>query len=76
MKAPVIIGIILIALGIFSFVAGGVTFTREDKKADIGPFEITKEEKETVPISPILGVVALVGGIALIGVGSRRRSHA
>jgi hypothetical protein len=39
---------------------------------DIGPLQATAEKKETIPLPPILGAVALAGGVALVFIGSKR----
>ena len=73
MKPATVIGIILILLGIVGFVSGGFSFTHKEKAVDLGPVEITHDKKESVPISPILSTVALLGGIGLVVVGARSR---
>jgi hypothetical protein len=66
MKPAMIIGIVLIALGVVSFTYQGITYTSREKIIDIGPIQATKDTEKTIPFSPILGGVALAGGIALI----------
>ena len=73
MKVATLVGIILIALGIFGFVAGGFSFTKRAKVLDVGPIEATAETRDRVPISPILSGIALVGGLVLVVAGTRRR---
>lgn len=73
MKAATIVGILLIIIGIAGFAVGGISFTHEKKDVDLGPVQIQHKEKETMPISPILSTIALVGGIGLIVVGSRSK---
>jgi hypothetical protein len=60
------LGVILIALGLVGVIWGGFSFTTKDKVADIGPIDITRNKTHSVPLPPILGAVALVGGIALL----------
>jgi hypothetical protein len=72
MKPKIIIAIILIALGIAVFAYQGVTYTTREKVVDIGPIQVTSEKTKTLPLSPIIGAIALVGGIALLVVGSRK----
>ena len=71
MKTNVLIGILLIVLGVVSLAYQGFTYTTRRDVADIGPLHATKSEKHTVPLPPILGGIALVGGISLLVVGSR-----
>ncbi len=71
MKAATIVGILLIILGIAGFAMGGISFTHEKKDVDLGPLQVSHKQKDTLPISPILSTLALVGGIALVVAGSR-----
>jgi hypothetical protein len=73
MKVPYLIGILLIALGVLSLMYQGFTYTTREKVIDIGPIEASKETKNRVPLPPILGGLALAGGVALVIAGSNRR---
>lgn len=73
MKPSVIVGIVLIVVGVFALAYGGFSFTREEEVLDIGPIEATAETRETVPLPPILGGAAIVGGVVLVVMGVRRR---
>ena len=73
MKAATLVGILLIIIGIVGFAVGGVSFSREKKDVDLGPVQISHQQKETMPISPILSAVALIGGIGLVIAGSRSK---
>ena len=68
-----LIGILLIVFGVAALAIGGIDYTRREKVLDIGPLEATTETRERIPISPIAGIAALAGGIALVFTGSRRR---
>lgn len=72
MKAPTLAGIVLIVLAVIAFSYQGITYTKREKVLDIGPIEATAEKKETIPLPPILGAAALLGGVALVFVGSKR----
>lgn len=72
MKLATILGIILIAIGVAGFALGGFSFTKKEKVLDVGPVEATADDKKTVPISPVLAGIALVGGIVLVAAGSRK----
>jgi len=69
-----IVGIVLIVLGVLGLAYGGVTYTRRRDTVRVGPVSATVRQKETVPIPPVLGGVALVVGIGLLVAGSRRRT--
>lgn len=71
MKPAVVIGIILIVLSIVSFAYQGITYTTREKVVDIGPIEATAERRKTIPLPPIFGAIALIGGIALVIVGNK-----
>ena len=69
-----IIGVILIVIGIVALAYGGITYTTREKVLDIGPIEATQERRKTIPLPPLLGGLALAGGIVLLIVGSKRKS--
>ena len=69
-----IAGIALIVLGIVALLYGGITYTKREKVLDIGPIEATAKTRKTVPLPPLFGAVAIVGGIALLVVGGKGRS--
>ena len=66
MKPKIIIAIILIALGIVAFAYQGITYTTREKVVDLGPIQMTAEKTKTLPLPPIVGAIALVGGIVLL----------
>lgn len=68
------VGLILIVLGALGLVFGGITYTKNRQALDIGPLEVNVEEKESIPVPPILGGLAIVAGIAMLTLGGRRRS--
>ncbi|MBN2654801.1 MAG: DUF3185 domain-containing protein [Nitrospirae bacterium] len=72
MKKYTLIGIILIVAGITALAYQGITYTNRDKVVNLGPVQITAEKTKTIPLPPIVGAVALVGGIALLVVGRRK----
>ena len=71
MKPATLVGILLIILGIAALAYQGFSFKTREKVLDVGPIEATKETTKTLPISPIVGGAALVGGVALVLAGSR-----
>jgi drug/metabolite transporter (DMT)-like permease len=73
MKPATIVGIFLIVLGVVGLALGGFSFTQKEKVLDLGPIEATAEDKETVPIPPLLAGLALVGGVVLVVASARRR---
>jgi hypothetical protein len=73
MGGRTIIGIVLAVIGLFALAYQGLTYTTQKKVLDIGPIQATKEQRHTIPLPPILGAIALVGGIVVI-VSDRRES--
>jgi hypothetical protein len=73
MSSKTIIAIVLIALGVLAFTYQGITYTTREKVIDLGPVQMTADKTKTIPLPPIIGAVALVGGIVLLVVGNRKR---
>jgi hypothetical protein len=61
-----LIAVALIVLGLGGLLYGGFTYTREKKVVDLGPVEVTKQEHERLPISPIVGGLILLSGVWLL----------
>jgi uncharacterized membrane protein len=73
MKTPaMLIGIALIVLGVIALAYQGITYTTREKVVDLGPLKITAQKEKTIPLPPILGGLALAGGIVLVVVASRK----
>jgi len=68
-----LIGVLLIVFGVVALAIGGFSYTKREKVLDIGPIQATTETQKTVPISPIVGIAAVAGGIVLVVAGSRTR---
>jgi hypothetical protein len=64
---------LLIVFGIVALVLGGITYTKREKVLDIGPITATADREKTIPLSPIVGIASVAGGIVLLVVGSRTR---
>ena len=73
-KSITLVGIALILLGIVAFVYQGITYTSREKVIDVGPLQATVDTKKTIPLSPLLGGLVLVGGIVLVVVGTKKSS--
>ena len=61
-----VLGIVLVVVGLAGLAWGGFTYTTREKVVDIGPLHATRDETHTLPLPPIAGAVALIGGIVLI----------
>jgi hypothetical protein len=71
-KINVLIGIALIVLGVIAFAYQGITYTTRNRAVDLGPIQISTESTKTLPLPPIVGAIALVGGIGLLIANSRK----
>ena len=71
MKSKTVIAILLIAVGVIAFVYQGITWTTTEKAVDLGPIQVTAEKSHTLPLPPILGAAALIGGIVILVSGRK-----
>jgi hypothetical protein len=67
-----ILGMALIVVGIVTLLYGGISWTHREKVVDLGPVEVTQEERERLPVPPIAGGLILAAGVALVIAGRRR----
>ncbi len=72
MKITTIMALILITLGIVAFAYQGITYTTTENVVNIGPLQVSAEKTKTLPLPPIFGAIALIGGIGLLVVGKRK----
>jgi uncharacterized membrane protein HdeD (DUF308 family) len=68
-----VVGVLLIVLGLVALAYQGISYTTRETIIDVGPLEATAERQRTVPLPPVVGVVAVAGGVALLIAGRRRR---
>ena len=66
MRSGTLIGLALVILGILALVYQGIGYTKHKDIVNIGPIHATADEHKTIPLPPILGAIALIGGIVLI----------
>ena len=74
MKPIFLVGILLVVLGALVLAYQGFNYTHQEKVLDVGPIHATAEEQKHVSIPPVLGGLVLVGGIALVIVGAKKKS--
>ncbi len=72
MKTNTLFAVILIVVGIASFAYQGITFTTREKAIDLGPLHVTTDKTRTLPLPPIVGAIALVGGIVLLAMERKK----
>jgi hypothetical protein len=66
MRSGTLIGLALVVMGILALVYQGIGYTKHKEIVNVGPIHATADEHKTIPLPPILGAIALVGGIVLI----------
>jgi uncharacterized membrane protein len=72
MKPLTVVGIVLIVLGVLALAYQGITYTTKEKVIELGPLKAEVEKEKTIPLPPILGALALAGGVILLIVGRGR----
>ena len=72
MRTNTLVGIILIVVGVLALAYQGFSYTTRQKAVDLGPIQITTESKKTIPLPPIVGGIAVAGGIVLLVMGTRK----
>jgi hypothetical protein len=70
-KPTSLAGLVLIVLGVIALAYQGITYTTQKKVLDVGPIQATKTEHKTIPLPPIFGGIALIGGIVLMMAGAK-----
>ena len=71
MKPSTMLAILLIAGGIVAVVYQGFTYTTREKVVDIGDIHVMADKTKSIPLSPVIGVLAIVGGVVLLVAGKR-----
>jgi Na+-transporting methylmalonyl-CoA/oxaloacetate decarboxylase gamma subunit len=72
MKPVSIVGVVLVVLGLLALVYQGITYTKRETVVDIGPVHATADRQKTVPLPPVVGAVAVAGGVVLLIAGARK----
>ncbi len=72
MRPTAILAIVLIVAGIVALAYQGITYTTREKVVDIGSVHVMADRTKSVPLPPVLGVIAIVGGVLILAVGSRK----
>jgi len=73
-KSISLAGILLVVLGALALAYQGITYTRHEQILDIGPIHATEDTPERIPLPPILGGLALLGGVGLLVAGARQKA--
>jgi uncharacterized membrane protein YidH (DUF202 family) len=72
MRPAAIVGVLLIIVGIAGLAFGGFSFTHKEKVIDVGPIQASADKKESLPVPPLLGALAIIGGVVLLTTSARR----
>lgn len=72
MKPATLVGIVLIILGVLALAYQGITYTTREKVIDLGPLKASVDKEKNIPLPPIVGALALAGGVVLVIVGARK----
>jgi multidrug transporter EmrE-like cation transporter len=67
-----IAAIVLIVAGVLALAYGGFSFTKETHKAEIGPLKLSVQEKEQVNVPQWAGIAAIVAGVVMLVVGTKK----
>jgi len=74
MKSAAILGLVLIVMGLAALAYQGITYTSRETVVDIGPVHATADRQKTLPLPPVLGIVAVAGDMVLVIAGARKRA--
>jgi drug/metabolite transporter (DMT)-like permease len=69
-----VLGVALLVFGIAALVFGGFGYNRQSTVLDVGGIKATATEHKTIPVAPIAGVVAVIGGLAVLVAPQFRRA--
>ncbi len=72
MRPTAVLAIVLIAAGIAALAYQGITYTTREKVVDIGSIHVMADKTKLIPVPPVLGGLAIIGGILLLAMGSRK----
>lgn len=73
MKTSIVVGVLLVVLGAAALVYKGFSFTQEETVVQLGSLKATAEVEKDVVVPDVLGIVAIVAGIALVALGARKK---
>jgi hypothetical protein len=71
-KVMAIIGVVLIVTGALALFYRGIPYTSRDVVVDVGPITATAVSDKTWPVPPIMGGLAIAGGVVLIVVAAKK----
>lgn len=72
MNGSKLAAVVLIIAGALALAFGGFTYTKKTERVKLGPLELTVKDKETVNIPIWLGAGALIAGVLLLVVRTKK----
>jgi len=73
MKPNTLLAVLLITVGIVALIYQGVTYTTREKVVDVGAIHVMADKTRSIPLPPVFGILAIVGGVVLLTIGNRSR---
>jgi hypothetical protein len=74
MNSMKLLALFLIVVAIIAFVYQGITYRTRESVVDLGPLHVTAEKSHTLPLPPVVGAIALLGGIGLLVLDRKKLS--
>ena len=74
MKPITLVGIVLVVLGVLALAYQGINYNRQETVMNVGPMHVSTETHDRLPLPPILGGLALIGGVVLLVAGAKQKS--
>ena len=72
MKQNVVFAVLLIAIGFAALFYQGISYKTREKAMDLGSLQVTTEKNNNIPIPPIIGMAALIGGVILLARSTKK----
>ena len=72
MNSMKLLAIFLILLAIVAFTYQGISYRTRESVVDLGPLHVSTEKSHTLPLPPVVGAIALLGGIGLLVVEGKK----
>jgi hypothetical protein len=74
MKPIIWVGILLVVLGGLALAYQGINYTRDRNVLNVGALHVTSETQERIPLPPVFGGLAIIGGVVLLVMGAGNKS--
>jgi hypothetical protein len=74
MKPLSLAGILLLVVGALAIAYQSITYSHREQFFNVGSIHATRDVQTRIPLSPILGGLAFLGGIGLIVAGTKKKA--